>query len=349
MGGHTCMNGSCASVCTADGECQTGFFCDNKACQVKRGAGAACTAKNQCQSGFCVDGVCCNIACDQTCYACDLPSSVGTCNAIPDGQERGATPECPTQDMTTCGRIGGCNGRGACRLFTTAAVCGVQSCTGGVQSDAPRCNGTGACDTPATHDCGAYACNSNACGTACTTSAQCKSGFTCLGTICRQVKSTSLVVHDTVAANKALWSLQANFQIGMSGAHPWGEALWVDTYVKSMDPGASVLLGKEWIHVSAESKKFNDGAQATLTLAAASDVYLIVDDRWPLVAGILPWTTGWTKTTIKVVIYESTTRPVLPFTLYKKSVAAGAVDLPKIGAYLSPPSYPAYNYFIVVD
>jgi hypothetical protein len=349
MGGHTCMNGSCASMCTTDGECQTGFFCDNKACQVKRVAGAACTAKNQCASGFCVDGVCCNIACDQTCYACDLPGAVGTCNAIPDGMERGATPECPMQDMTTCGRVGGCNGRGACRLWVTGTVCGVQTCTAAVQSDARRCNGTGTCDVAITHDCGAYVCNGNACFTTCTTAAQCKSGYACVGTACRQIKITSLVVHDTVTANKALWSLQTNFQIGMTGAHPWGDTNWVDTYVKSMDAGAGALLGKEWIRVSAESKKYDGGAQATITLAAASDVYIVVDDRWPLVNGGLPWTAGWTKTALKMVIYESATRPSLAFTLYKKTGATGSLDLPKIGAYLSPPSYPAYNYFIVVD
>jgi hypothetical protein len=349
MGGHMCTAGSCASMCNADGECQNGFFCDNKACQVKRPAGASCTAANQCAGGFCVDGVCCNIACDQTCYACDLPGSVGTCNAIPDGQERGATPECPAQEMATCGRVGGCNGRGACRLFTTDAVCGAQSCSGSVQTDARTCNGVGACAPVVTRDCGAYVCAGNACANNCTSAAQCKPGNSCVGNACRPIKITSLVVHDTVAANKALWSIQNNFQIGVAGAHPWGDPLWVDTYIKSMDAGASLLLTKEWIHVSAESKKYNDGPQATLTLSAAADVYIVVDDRWPLVGGTLPWTTGWTKMAVKVVVYESTTRPSLPFTLYKKSAASGSFDLPKIGAYLSPPSYPAYNYFVVVD
>jgi hypothetical protein len=352
-GGHTCMNGSCASMCNADGECQTGFFCDNKTCQVKRPAGATCSATNQCASGFCVDGVCCNTACDQTCYACDLPGSMGACNPIPDGQERGAVPECPKQDMTTCGRMGGCNGRGACRLYATGATCGPQACTGGVQSDARKCNGTGTCDPPATHDCGTFACNGTACGTTCTTAAQCKAGHACVGNTCRLIKVTSLVVHDTDATRKGQWSLQQNFQPGMTGAHPWGDQLWLNTYVKCLSTTspcpattpADFLLGKEWIRVSAESKKYSGGPQATITLSAASTVYLVVDDRWP---GSPPaWLAGWTNTNLKVTIDEPPTRPMLPFTLYRKiTTAGGTLDLPAIAC---GSSCPGYDYFIVVD
>ena len=40
QGGHTCMNGTCASMCSVDTECQNGFFCDaNKTCQLKHPMG----------------------------------------------------------------------------------------------------------------------------------------------------------------------------------------------------------------------------------------------------------------------------------------------------------------------
>ena len=341
MGGHTCMNGTCASTCSTDGECQNGFYCDvNKTCQVKRAMGEVCTSKNQCSSTFCVDGFCCNIACDQTCYACDLPTSVGTCNPIPDGMERGAVPECPAQAVSSCGRVGGCNGRGACRLYNPGTPCGTPSCSNGTSLDAPQCNGSGTCQPPTSHDCGAYQCNGLVCFTTCTTAANCKTGFACVGNACRLVKITSLVVHDTVAANVALWGLVDQFQIGMAAVHPWGDAMWKDTYVKSIDAGANFLLTKQWIKVSAESKKYTGGPQATITLAAASDVYLVVDDRW----GATPtWLAGWTNTALHFQIFEVVSNKMFQFTLYKKAGATGMVDLPKIGAST------AYDYFIIVD
>jgi hypothetical protein len=342
-GGHTCVNGSCASMCGGDGECQNGFFCDaGHTCQLKRASGAACASTNQCASGFCVDGVCCNLACDQFCYACDLPGSVGTCNPVPDGQERGATPECPRQDPSTCGRVGGCNGRGICRVYDTGTTCGTQTCTGSTEAPPPRCDGLNACVAQSTHDCGAYLCNTNACGTTCTTAAQCKSGYTCVAMVCRQTKITKLVVHDTVAANVALWSLQSNLQIGTGGAHPWAEDMWKNTYLKSLDAAASPLfLGREWIKVATETKKYSGGPQATITLAAPATVYLIVDDRWGSSPG---WLSGWSNSGLHVVVWETTTNPSFRFTAYRKVVsAAGTVDLPGIGAST------AYNYFVIVD
>jgi hypothetical protein len=340
--GHLCMNNSCASTCATDAECQNGFFCDgNKTCQVKRTMGQPCTDKLQCSSGFCVDGVCCNQACGQTCYACNLAGTVGTCNPVPDGMESGPTPECPAQDITTCGRLGGCNGRGACRLFPNGTQCGAQTCTSAVQSDVRHCNGVGSCDPATTHDCGAYVCNGTGCATTCTTAAQCKPGFACVGTACRVVKITNLVVHDTAQA--ALWGIVDQFQIGMAAVHPWSDAMWKDTYVKSIDAGANILIGKQWIKVAAESKKYAAGPQATITLAATSDVYLVVDDRW----GTTPtWLTGFTNTGLHFQIQEvvsGANKLVYQFTLWKKTAPAGMLDLPKIGAST------AYDYFVIVD
>jgi hypothetical protein len=268
---------------------------------------------------------------------------VGTCNPVPDGQERGATPECPREDPSTCGSVGGCNGRGACRFYDTGTVCGTQTCSGSLESAPPKCDGLKTCQPPSVRDCGAYLCNGTACGTTCTTAAQCKSGYACVATMCRLVKITKLVVHDPMAVNVALWSLQTNFQIGTTGAHPWGEDIWKNTFVKSMDTAGNVLLGREWIRVSTESKRYTGGPQATITLAAASNVYLLVDDRW----GTTPsWLSGWTAAGFKIAVDEPSPAPGrfnLPFTAYRKTNQTGTVDLPKIG--LST----AYNYFVVVD
>jgi hypothetical protein len=340
--GQTCMNNSCASTCASDNECQNGFFCDtNQTCQVKRPLGQSCSVKTECSSGFCVDGVCCNLTCDQTCYACNLTDSVGTCNPVPDGMESGSTPECPADDVSTCGRIGGCNGRGACRLFSSGTPCAPQTCTGSTQSDVRKCNGVGVCQPGTAHDCGSYLCNGTACGTTCTTSAECIPGHSCTnGTCTGASKISKLAVHDTVAANVALWSIETNFQIGMTGAHPWGEAMWTDNYIKSIDVGANVLLGREWIKVASESKKYSGGPQATITLTAASDIYLVVDDRW----GATPsWLSGWTNTGIHFQVWETVSSNLFQFTLWKKTGGAGDVDLPKIGAST------AHNYFVIID
>jgi len=234
--------------------------------------------------------------------------------------------------------VGGCNGRGACRLFNPGTPCGVPACSNAVQSDAPLCNGSGNCAAPATHDCGNYVCNGLSCATTCTTAAQCKNGFACVGTACRQIKITNLVVHDTT--NAALWGIVDQFQIGMAAVHPWGDAMWKDTYVKSIDTAANFLLTKQWIKVSAESKKYAAGPQATITLAAAADIYLVVDDRW----GATPsWLAGYTNTAIHFQIFEVSSNKMFQFTLWKKAGATGTLDLPKIGLNT------AYDYFIIAD
>jgi hypothetical protein len=132
--------------------------------------------------------------------------------------------------------------------------------------------------------------------------------------------------------------VQLDFQIGSTGARPWVE--WPNTYVASLDAGASILVGNEWIRLATDSKTYNGGPQATLTLGAAADVYMIVDDRW----GATPsWTTGFTAAGFKIRVFESATRPALAFTVYRRTLAAaGTVALPQIGATT------AYNYLIVV-
>src|SRR4030095_13540152 len=90
--------------------------------------------------------------------------------------------------------------------------------------------------------CQRYLCAGTVCGTTCTTAAQCIPDHKCVLMGCLPNKISNLTVHDTARA--ADWSVQANFQIGMAGAHPWVE--WPNTYIVSTDPPGNVLLGNEW-------------------------------------------------------------------------------------------------------
>jgi hypothetical protein len=139
-------------------------------------------------------------------------------------------------------------------------------------------------------------------------------------------------------SNAVNWSLQGNFQIGMMGVRPWTD--YPNTYVVSVDPPLAGLIGKAWVKVMAASKNYVGGPQAVITLTAPADVYIVVDDRW----GTPPaFVEGWTDTGANFAIFENAQRPSLPFSLYKKSVAAGDLPLPPIG------SNRAYDFFVIVD
>jgi hypothetical protein len=331
---NMCSGGSCASTCSNDGNCQTGFFCDGGACRARRNTGTACTAAAQCASNQCVDGFCCNTACNQLCRACNLAGSQGTCSPIGDGAD--PQGECPAEPSATCGRAGGCNGQGASRKHPGGTPCGSASCTGSTATAAATCNGLGGCTPGAQTSCERYLCAGAACGQTCASAAQCIADHKCAQATCLPNKITNLTVHDTARAGD--WSVQANFQVGTGGARPWVE--WPNTYIVSVDAPGNVLLGNEWIRLATESKKYTAGPQATLTLGAAADVYLIVDDRWP---GSPPsWTAGWSNTGYNVTVFESSSRPALPFSVYRRTVAAGTVALPRIG------DSTGYDYLVVV-
>jgi hypothetical protein len=150
-------------------------------------------------------------------------------------------------------------------------------------------------------------------------------------------KIVGLVVHDDEPTRAALWSVRSDFEIGALGAHPWLD--WPNTYILSADPGAMLLLGKDWIAVAAESKQYIGGPQATLTLGSSADLYMPVDDRW-----VMPtWTAGWVDTGWNMIVWESITRPSLPFSIFGKAAASGSIDLPLIGGTIG------YNYFIIVN
>jgi hypothetical protein len=151
-------------------------------------------------------------------------------------------------------------------------------------------------------------------------------------------KIAGLVVNDT--ANASSWAVKSNFQIGSAapGAHPWPD--YASTYLSVWNSNLNALLGKEWIQTRSASKNYTGNAlQATISLAATANVYLVVDDRW----GTSPsWLSGWTDTTFNVTVREagSTNRT---FSVWKKSNQSGSVGLPRIG------SNSAFNYFAIVE
>jgi hypothetical protein len=177
-----CMGSSCASSCVAQTDCQNGFFCDVGKCVVRRNNGAACTAAVQCVSNQCVDGFCCNTSCTQACSACNVSGKPGICSPIPSGQD--PQNECPAEAFTTCGRAGGCNGAGSCRLVASGVMCQPQSCSGSTSTSARTCNGLGVCQAPVVKACAPYLCSGTACAASCTATSQCQAGDYCEAGAC---------------------------------------------------------------------------------------------------------------------------------------------------------------------
>jgi hypothetical protein len=179
---NLCMGPSCGATCSGDGQCQTGFFCEANKCNVKRAQGASCTTGNQCATGICVDGVCCASQCTPNCFACNIAGQLGTCVAVPGGQD--PRNVCPAQAAGTCGRLGACDGSGACRLHPMGTLCSATSCTGSTETAASTCNGLGTCAPGGTRSCGLYVCGAGACNGTCTAAAQCQPGVACTSNAC---------------------------------------------------------------------------------------------------------------------------------------------------------------------
>ncbi|MEZ4404541.1 MAG: hypothetical protein R3B06_31260 [Kofleriaceae bacterium] len=175
---------TCATSCTGDAGCDPSAHCTGGMCVPDAGPGGFCTATNECGSGLqCVDNVCCTSACTGACEACDLPGSVGTCAAVPGGQD--PDNECGAQSCVgfysgwqgdSCRRkadvpanVASCNGARACR--TQAQECAASTVAGPVTTtcdatcqdpNLTTCAGTvgGACTNvnPGTQTCGVGAC-----------------------------------------------------------------------------------------------------------------------------------------------------------------------------------------------
>ena len=180
---NACAGSSCGTVCAADGDCQTGFLCEGGTCKSKRPMGAPCAGAGQCATGYCVDGICCGTPCTERCHACNLAVALGVCTPISDGADPAS--ECPAEAGATCGRAGGCDGKGACRLHPPGTPCAAAGCSGTTALGPRTCNGAGQCGGAATQDCGNFACVGASCATTCASDAQCKPGLSCTGGNCQ--------------------------------------------------------------------------------------------------------------------------------------------------------------------
>ncbi|MFN2548166.1 MAG: OmpA family protein, partial [Myxococcales bacterium] len=144
--------------------------------------GTACGGAGECGSGNCVDGVCCNAACNGQCQACNVGPIPGTCTIV-SGAPIGGRAAC-TSDGSACG--GACDGTNAtaCTYPGGSTACRLASCSGGTETAAASCNGTGTCPASATQACNPYVCGAAACKTSCTGDPDCISSDYCLSGAC---------------------------------------------------------------------------------------------------------------------------------------------------------------------
>jgi hypothetical protein len=184
--------------------------------------GVACGADSECGTGFCTDGVCCNERCNDTCAACNVATSKGFCTAYaadtdpefecspsPDagtttdagsteagGSDASATDadqsDAPVINLPDGGLMtmprscaSTCDGAKKCRFPDTTKSCGKSFCNTSGEIASFVCDGKGGCG-PALSECQDYKCvdsmSGGACGTTCTTTADCLSTSFCDGT-----------------------------------------------------------------------------------------------------------------------------------------------------------------------
>jgi hypothetical protein len=148
--------------------------------------GWPCASPVECATGFCVDGFCCDGACDPAtnlCKACNVSGQEGHCTLASAGTD--PRSQCNSQPQATCGRDGQCDGAGQCRLWTAGTTCGAASCSGGVVTYAPACDGTGTCVAGTSASCYPYTCaDATQCTTSCSSAAQCAGGIVCSAMSC---------------------------------------------------------------------------------------------------------------------------------------------------------------------
>ncbi|MBI3070929.1 MAG: hypothetical protein HYY84_02265 [Deltaproteobacteria bacterium] len=158
--------------------------CGKTETAAKKSLGATCAAAADCTTGNCVDQVCCNTRCDGGCERCDYQPNVGSCTAVPTGQD--PDNDCADQGSATCGTNGTCNGNRSCSYYSSSFVCVAAMCEGAVLRPARNCDGVGACSpvVDAGTDCTPYGCdNTTGCTTSCVPDggvAACASNASCV-------------------------------------------------------------------------------------------------------------------------------------------------------------------------
>jgi hypothetical protein len=164
----TCMGNDCVGACTKDPDCTTqpGMpYCNlpQGVCMATKGIAATCTAGAECTSTFCTDGVCCKAMCTSQCQACNLTGNVGSCGTVSSGAPvTGAgTTRSACNGSGACG--GACDGTfpDKCNFPGNTTPCGAATCSGGVRSASPLCDGAGNCSPASPMPCASNQCASN--------------------------------------------------------------------------------------------------------------------------------------------------------------------------------------------
>src|SRR6185503_20859348 len=94
-------------------------------------------------------------------------------------------PACPTAAMQTCDGDGTCDGNRGCRLWRAGTACGTPSCSAGMATPAPTCDGLGQCATSPPRACAPYVCNgTTSCFDTCSSNRQCQTPNTCSNGSC---------------------------------------------------------------------------------------------------------------------------------------------------------------------
>ena len=182
---------ACATTCSSDGDCVSTAYCSGGTCMAKKPDGSTCTADDQCPSGHhCLGGFCCNATTGSCCgVASDCSAafaSAATCDSPLTSCQGHRVDRACVQSVCASQNV---DDDTACSS-SVSKTCGAYSSV--------ACKGTStqtplACSTTCTSD-GDCAGPTNKCkngtcqpvvgnGGACTTSAQCGSGF-CVSNVC---------------------------------------------------------------------------------------------------------------------------------------------------------------------
>ena len=142
-------------------------------------SGSSCSYDLDCASGFCVESVCCERRCSGSCESC-LAERQG-----PSGQDGVCAPilvdtdpkdACTTEDPSTCGQTGACDGKGTCARYPEGHDCGEGVCRSGA---CRWCEGDALVGEDTTIDCAPYACENAVCLSSCESAVQCAEAHVC--------------------------------------------------------------------------------------------------------------------------------------------------------------------------
>ena len=155
-----------------------------------------CLSNEKCYTGSCLGGgqaggFCCDRACDGACESCfndDTAQPDGLCSPVPAGEQPVSAGGCSSEDATTCGETGLCDGAGACALHGADVECAAATCSGTTSTPARLCDGAGTCDEATSTSCAPFnGCSEGACLTGCDADEQCEEGMMCEAGACVQM------------------------------------------------------------------------------------------------------------------------------------------------------------------